>query len=96
MLEPGFVAILRCIETGSELSLLDSDALNRLNAAITKGKVSNRMGQPLERPLEAALKNADATWVYQVLDGIPILLAEQAIPYQQYAKGPSRDGQDSL
>jgi uncharacterized protein YbaR (Trm112 family) len=88
MLEPDFVAILRCLETGSELSLLDTDALHRLNTAITAGKVSNQMGQRLERPLEAALINADATRVYQVLDGIPILLAEQAIPYQESMRGP--------
>jgi uncharacterized protein YbaR (Trm112 family) len=87
MLEPDFVAILRCLKTGSELSLLDAEALHQLNTDITEGNVLNQTGQRLERPLEAALINADASWVYQVLDGIPILLAEQAIPYQEYQKG---------
>jgi len=87
MLEPDFVAILRCVESGSELSLLDDDALFALNAAITEGSVTNQIGDRLERPLEAALINADATWAYQVLDGIPVLLAEQAISFQQYAEG---------
>jgi len=86
MLEPDFVAILRCVESGSELSLLDGDALHKLNTAITAGKVTTQVGHQLERPLEAALINSDATWAYQVLDGIPVLLAEQAIPYQQYVK----------
>ena len=89
MLEPDFVAILRCVESRSELSLLGHDALTALNAAITEGKVTTQAGHQLERPLEAALINADGTWAYQVLDGIPILLAEQAIPYQQFAKGQS-------
>ena len=86
MLEPNFVAILRCVESGSELSLLDDDALVDLNAAITAGKVTTQVGHQLGRPLEAALVNSDATWAYQVLDGIPVLLAEQAIPYQQHAR----------
>jgi uncharacterized protein YbaR (Trm112 family) len=87
MLEQEFVAILRCVATGSELCLLDESALAKLNSAIVDGQVTTRVGQRLERPLEAALVNADGSWVYQVLDGIPVLLLEQAIPYQD----PSED-----
>jgi uncharacterized protein YbaR (Trm112 family) len=87
MLEQEFVAILRCVETGSELRLLDESALAKLNTAITNGEVATRVGQKLERPLEAALVNAEGSWVYQVLDGIPVLLSEQAIPYQEHIEG---------
>ncbi len=87
MLEQDFVSILRCVATGSELRLLDKSALAKLNTAIVDGRVTTRIGQTLERPLEAALINADGSWVYQVLDGIPALLFEQAIPYQDYSEG---------
>ncbi len=87
MLEQEFVAILRCVETGNELRLLDEPALAKLNTAITNGQVTTRVGQKLDRPLEAALVNTDSSWVYQVLDGIPVLLSEQAIPYQEHAEG---------
>ena len=87
MLEQEFIAILRCVETGSELRLLDESSLVKLNTAITNGQVTIRTGQKLERPLEAALVNADGSWAYQVLDGIPVLLSEQAIPYQEHAEG---------
>ena len=87
MLDQEFVAILRCVATGSELRLLDEPALAKLNDAIVDGRVTTRVGQRLERPLEAALVNADGSWVYQVLDGIPVLLLEQAIPYQDHSEG---------
>ena len=87
MLDQEFVDILRCVETGSELRLLDEAALAQLNAAITNGQVTTRVGQKLERPLEAALVNADGSWAYQVLDGIPVLLSEQAIPYPEHTEG---------
>ena len=87
MLEPEFVDMLRCVVTGSQLRLLDDPALTKLNAAIVGGRVKTRVGQRLERPLEAALVNADGSCAYQVLDGIPVLLQEQAIPYQDYAEG---------
>ena len=84
MLEPDFVAMLRCVESGSELVLLDRGKLDELNQAITNGHITTQVGHLLERPLEAALVNADASWAYQVLDGIPVLVAEQAIPFQQH------------
>ena len=46
MLEQEFVAILRCVETGSELRLLDEPALAKLNTAITDGQVRTRVGHP--------------------------------------------------
>lgn len=87
MLEPDFVAMLRCVESGSELLLLERGKLDVLNEAITNGKVTTQVGHQLDRPLEAALVNSDASWAYQVLDGIPVLLAEQAIAYQQHLGG---------
>ncbi len=89
MLEPEFVAMLRCVESGSSLALLDSASLETLNAAIVAGTITTQAGHQLDRPLEAALVNSDARWAYQVLDGIPVMLAEQAIRYEQFVKGDS-------
>jgi uncharacterized protein YbaR (Trm112 family) len=54
--------------------------LARINRAIAAGRVKNRAGRPMEHPLAGGLVRKDQTLLYPIVDDIPVLLADEAIP----------------
>jgi uncharacterized protein YbaR (Trm112 family) len=78
-LAPEFLAMLRCPEDRTTLSIADDALVARLNAARSAGKLQNRGGKPLEKPLDAALLRADGKVAYAIIDQIPILLVDEGI-----------------
>lgn len=77
--------IVCCPVTQLPLQLLDSERLGRLNAAIEAGSIQTRGAQALADKLPAALVTRDGRLVYPVRDGIPVLLEEESIDWQQLA-----------
>ncbi|MEQ1802236.1 MAG: Trm112 family protein [Gammaproteobacteria bacterium] len=75
--------IVCCPVTKLPLQLLDSERLVRLNAAITAGQLQNRAAQSLPETLSEALVTRDGRLVYPVREGIPVLLEEESIDWQQ-------------
>lgn len=71
--------LLVCPSTRQPLSLLDARGLQALNAAIAAGGVQRADGSAQAEPLAEALVTRDRRWIYRVEDGIPVLLAEDAI-----------------
>ncbi|MDA0374537.1 MAG: hypothetical protein O2865_12180 [Planctomycetota bacterium] len=78
-LDPDFHKKLRCPETGRPLELLGAEDLADLNRRIGSGRLQNAAGEALETPLEAALRPLDQAFVYPVVDGIPLLLADEVV-----------------
>ena len=78
------LSILCCPVTHRDLALVRPDALSRLNAAISEGKVSNRDGTVLTEALDEALITNDGKIVYPVTDGIPVLLEGESIPAEDF------------
>jgi uncharacterized protein len=79
MIDRKLVEILRCPVSREPVSIMSKDQLQQLNAAIEAGELKHADGRKVEAPLEAALETADGTRVYAVRDGIPIMLADEAI-----------------
>lgn len=77
-------------DTRQPLSLLDGKGLEALNKAISAGAVNKADGNPLAQPLREALVTRDRKQVFRVDDGIPVLLAEEAIATSQLADFPAR------
>ena len=75
--------ILCCPTTRQSLALLDSQGLDALNRAIATGGVKRADDSPQTAPLREALLTRDRKTVYRVDDGIPVLLAEEAIATAQ-------------
>lgn len=79
MIDRKLVEILRCPVTRQAVALAPRDRLRQLNAAIEAGELVHADGRAVATPLEAALLTADGARIYAVRDGIPIMLADEAI-----------------
>jgi uncharacterized protein YbaR (Trm112 family) len=75
--------ILACPATRQPLSLLEAAGLEALNRAIAAGAVRRGDGSAQAEPLRAALVTRDRRTAYRIDDGIPVLLAEEALDTAQ-------------
>lgn len=82
--------ILCCPTTRQSLSLLDSRGLEAANRAIAAGGVTRADGSAQAEPLREVLVTQDRRTLYRVDDGIPVLLAEEAIATSQLTDFPAR------
>ncbi|MEX0585083.1 MAG: Trm112 family protein [Pirellulales bacterium] len=79
MISPDLIRMLVCPETRRPLAAADAELVARINAAVRTGRLRDRSGQYLSRPIEAGLLRDDGEVVYPVVDGIPNLLVDRAI-----------------
>ena len=75
--------LLVCPVSRQSLALLDSRGLQALNQAIAAGGVVRDDGSAQAEPLREALLTRDRKRIYRIDDGIPVLLAEEAIATAQ-------------
>lgn len=75
--------ILRCPETQQELTLVDDATLEKLNAAIAAGSLTNRGGETISEPLDGALLRSAGDIAYPIRDEIPEMLIESGIAVDQ-------------
>ena len=80
--------LLVCPASRQPLALLDPAGLAALNAAAAAGTLRRADEAAQSAPLREALVTRDRKLVYRVDDGIPVLLAEEAIPTGQIADFP--------
>ena len=78
-IDQDLLAILCCPETKQEVSLMDSQSVERLNTEIEKGELRNKAGQPVKEKLDGGLIRQDQKVVYPIRDQIPIMLIEEGI-----------------
>jgi uncharacterized protein YbaR (Trm112 family) len=77
--------ILCCPASKQSLQLLSKAELTALNADISAGSVCQLDGQKIKHALNEALITQDRRLIYRIDDGIPVLLAEEAIASAQIA-----------
>ena len=75
-------------DTRQPLAVLEPRGLEALNRAIVAGQVRRGDGSTQAGPLREALVTRDRRQVYRVDDGIPVLLAEEALATAQVADFP--------
>jgi len=76
--------------TRQPLALLESAGLDALNRAIAAGGVNRDDGTAQAQALREALVTRDRKQVFRVDDGIPVLLAEEAISTAQITDFPGK------
>jgi len=77
--------LLACPEDHSRLSLADEALLAEVNQAISAGSLKNKAGQTVSTPLSDGLVRADRSILYPVVDGIPMMLVDEAIEMSNFA-----------
>ena len=82
--------ILCCPSTRQSLAMLDSQGLDALNRAIAAGGITRADESPQTESIREALLTRDRKTLYRVDDGIPVLLAEEAIATAQIEDFPSK------
>ena len=76
--------ILCCPTSRQPLALLDDRELAMVNQGIGDGAIRRADGTPQSTPLGAALITRDRRTLYRIDDGIPVLLADEALPAGQW------------
>jgi uncharacterized protein YbaR (Trm112 family) len=82
-ISPELLNILVCPEQRTPLSVADDDLLAALNREVAAGRLKNRGGDRVEKALDGGLVREDREVVYPIIDGIPIMLVDEAIPLEQ-------------
>jgi len=83
MISDEFLEILRCPVHRRRLRVADHELLERLNRAIRLRQIRNQTPRQLNEALEGGLVDETQSLLYPVSNGIPCLLAEEAIELAQ-------------
>lgn len=78
-MEKALLEILRCPHSRQPLRLLERAELKAVNAAIAAGAVPAHPAGSARTPWSAGLACDDGRFAYPLDDGIPVLLADEAI-----------------
>lgn len=71
--------ILRCPITKQPVMRLDENRLETLNHLISEGGICWADGTPVAEPISEALITDNQTTIYQVEDGIPVMLEDRSL-----------------
>ncbi|MDA8563819.1 hypothetical protein N9L06_05140 [Mariniblastus sp.] len=82
-IDPSVLAFLRCPVTQSELTTADDGLVQQANALIESSQLTDRLGQSVPGPIEAAFVNADQSLLIPVRGGIVVMLEDRLIPMSQ-------------
>lgn len=79
MFDTKLLDILCCPETRGALKMADEALVASLNEAISAGTLKNIAGEKISEKMEEALVAEDGSRAYPVREGIPVLLADEAV-----------------
>lgn len=74
--------LLVCPEDHTPLRMASTEVMTELNRAIAAGTLKNRLGEVVQHQLSAGLVREDGMLLYPVVDDIPVLLIDEAIPLE--------------
>lgn len=79
MFDTTLLNILCCPETKDKLMLASDSVVNALNSSIKAGTLKNVAGENVTEPITEALVTENGKRLYIIREGIPVLLADEAI-----------------
>jgi uncharacterized protein YbaR (Trm112 family) len=75
--------ILCCPKTKTDVEILSAEELNSLNEKIKKGSIKNVAGEVIRDVLTEGLITVDKKTVYRIDEGIPVMLIDEGIEFNQ-------------
>ena len=76
--------ILRCPQNYGPLVEADALLVAQVNSAIREGRVSSQSGKQLSEPIEGGLVRSTGELLYPIVNGIPLLLKDEAVALDQF------------
>lgn len=83
MLRREILATLCCPEDRSALTLAGESLITEINTVIRLGRLRNRAGQVVGHRIDGGLTRAAGDVMYLIIEGIPVLVRDEAIPLSQ-------------
>ncbi|MGD0654303.1 MAG: Trm112 family protein [Thermoguttaceae bacterium] len=80
MINQKLLEIIVCPVSHQPLRIAEEQLIDRLNQAISAGRVKDRAGRPVTAPIQEGLMRQDGQVMYPIRDNIPVLLADEGIP----------------
>ncbi len=87
MIDDQLIDVLCCPADRSSVSLAETELVDRVNLGIAAGQVSNLAGQVVSQVIDGGLVRAAGDLMYLVIDGIPVMLPDEAIDLSQLEEG---------
>jgi uncharacterized protein YbaR (Trm112 family) len=84
LIDPELLKILVCPETKEPVAPADEALIEKLNAAQKNQTLKNRAGEPVAQPMQGGLIREDRAYLYPIVDGIPVMLIDEAIPLADF------------
>ncbi len=86
MVDKELLDILCCPETKQDVALVEGDVIKRINAKIKEGTLKNRGGEVIKEAIDSGLLRQDKKYLYPIREDIPIMLIDEAIPFEEFGK----------
>jgi len=83
VIDAQLLELLRCPVDHSPLTAAHHNLVERINRGIAAGKVFTMGGQASEKKLDGGLVRAAGDLLYAIIDDIPVMLPDEAIPLSQ-------------
>lgn len=85
MISQELLDILVCPDDCTPLKPAEQAVIDAANRKISAGALRNRVGRVVERHLDGGLIRQDGKLLYQIVDNLPIMLIDEAVPMEQLA-----------
>jgi uncharacterized protein YbaR (Trm112 family) len=85
MIDKKLLDILCCPETKQDLQLIEGATIEKINQKIKEGSVKNRAGEQVKESIDSGLLREDRKYLYPIREEIPIMLIDEAIPFDAFS-----------
>jgi Trm112p-like protein. len=86
MVAKDLLDILCCPETKQDLTLVQGETIEKINQKIQAGALKNRGNELVKEPIDSGLLREDRKYIYPIREDIPIMLIDEAIPFEEFDK----------
>lgn len=84
MINKELLDILCCPETKQDIEYVEGEVIEKINSKIKNGTLKNRGNETVKEPIDAGLLREDRKYIYPIREDIPIMLIDEAIPFEQF------------